>query len=114
MIRDLMMVGKRRYGEFLESEEGIATNVLADRLAKLTERGILAASPDPEDRRRRIFRLTKKGRDLAPLMLEMILWSAKHDPDTAVPAAFLRRAKRDREGLLREMASDDDRDLRGG
>lgn len=105
VIRDLMIVGKRRYGEFLESEEGIATNILADRLERLTANGIIESSPDPEDRRRKLFRLTRKGADLAPLMVEMILWSAKYDPDTAVSKAWVRRARRDRAGLLREMTA---------
>ena len=105
VIRDLMFGHKRRYSDFLNSGEGIATNILADRLSRLEACGIIAASPDPDDRRRKLFRLTKKGLDLAPLMLDMILWSAQYDPDTAVSRAFVRRAKRDREGLLREIAA---------
>ena len=105
VIRDLMFNGKRRYGEFLEAEEGIATNILADRLSRLEACGIISSSPDPDDGRRRIYSLTSKGADLAPLMLEMIVWSAKHDPQTGVSKAYVRRAKRDREGLLREIAS---------
>jgi DNA-binding HxlR family transcriptional regulator len=106
VIRDLMFGGKRRYGDFLDSEEGIATNILSDRLARLEACGILAVSPDPNDRRRKVYRLTHKGLDLAPLMVEMILWSAKHDPRTAASKAFVRRARRDREGLLRAIAAD--------
>ena len=106
VIRDLMFGGKRRYGDFLGSEEGIATNVLSDRLARLEARGIVAVSPDPADGRRRVYRLTRKGLDLAPLMVEMILWSARYDPRSAAPQAFVRRARRDRAGLLREIAAD--------
>ena len=105
IIRDLMFAGKRRYTEFLLSDEGIATNILADRLVRLESCGIIEANPDPEDRRRKLFRLTPKGVDLAPLMIDMILWSAKYDPDTAVSKAFVRRAKRDRAGLLSEIAA---------
>lgn len=106
VIRDLMFGGKRRYGDFLDSEEAIATNILSDRLARLESRGIVVSASDPTDRRRKVYRLTQKGVDLAPLMVEMILWSARHDPRTAAPTAFVRRARRDREGLLREIAAD--------
>jgi DNA-binding HxlR family transcriptional regulator len=106
VIRDLMFVGKRRYGDFLDSEESIATNILSDRLSRLETCGIVAASSDPTDRRRKVYRLTQKGIDLAPLMVEMILWSAKHDPRTAASKAFVRRARRNREGLLRDIAAD--------
>ncbi len=105
VIRDLLFGDKRRYGDFLDSEESIATNILSDRLARLEACGIVAVSPDPSDRRRKVYRLTRKGLDLAPLMVEMILWSAKHDPRTAASKAFVRRARRDREGLLREIAA---------
>src|SRR5262245_46766735 len=106
VIRDLMFGGKRRYGDFLDSEEGIATNILSDRLLRLEARGIVAASVDPRDRRRKVYRLTERGIDLAPLMVEMILWSARHDRLTAASKTFVRRAGRDREGLLRSIAAE--------
>ena len=105
IVRDLMFHGKRRYGEFLEGEEGIATNVLADRLKRLERSGLVRVAPDPESRRSKVYRLTPKGLDLAPMMLEIILWSARHDPETGVSGAFVRRARRDREGLLREVVA---------
>lgn len=58
---------------------------------------------DPEHRSKRIYRLTPKGVDLLPIIVEIIRWSAKHDPDSPVAKAFLRRAKQDRAGLLKEM-----------
>lgn len=105
VIRDLMFNGKRRYSDLLDSEEGIATNILSERLARLVACGIVEVHPDPRDRRGKVYRLTDKGIDLAPLMVEMILWSAKHDPKTAASKAFVGRAKRDRPGLLREITS---------
>jgi DNA-binding HxlR family transcriptional regulator len=106
VIRDMLFGGKRRYGDFLDSEEGIATNILANRLARLEACGIVAVSRDASDLRRKLYRLTQKGLELAPLMVEMILWSAKHDPRTAAPKSFVRRARTDREGLLSEIAAD--------
>lgn len=106
IIRDLMFRGQQRYSEFLAGGEGIATNILADRLARLQTYGIIASSPDPANRRAKLYRLTRKGKDLAPLMVEMILWSARYDPDTPVSKAFVRRAKQDRQALLDEITAD--------
>ena len=100
VMRDLIFKGKRRFQDLLASEEGIATNILADRLSRLEERGIIARRRDPDDKRQYLYAPTRKGLDLIPLMLEMIQWSAKHDPATAAPKDFLRRLKADREGLI--------------
>jgi DNA-binding HxlR family transcriptional regulator len=79
IIRDMMLRGFRRYKEFMECYEGIATNILADRLRKLVANGIIVAKPDPTDGRKLIYRLTEKGIDLAPVMTEMVLWAAGHE-----------------------------------
>lgn len=102
VMRDLVFSGKQRYQDLLESEEGIATNVLADRLNRLEQQGIITKRKDPGNRRQVLYTPTPKGLDLIPLMLEMIQWSAKHDPLTAAPQAFLRRLKKDRAGLIAE------------
>src|SRR5262245_57119149 len=79
VVRDLMFKGRHEYGEFLEAEESIATNVLADRLRKLTEHGIVAKSPAPDDARKSRYHLTDKGIGLAPILVEMIVWAARHE-----------------------------------
>jgi DNA-binding HxlR family transcriptional regulator len=79
IIRDMMVRGSRTFKEFLESYEKIATNVLADRLNRLERYGIIAAHPDPSDGRKRIYLLTEKGIDLAPVLTEMVLWAAAHE-----------------------------------
>ena len=79
IIRDMMLRGFRTYKEFMECYEGIATNILADRLRKLIEYGIIAARPDPADGRKMIYSLTGKGIDLAPVLTEMVLWAAAHE-----------------------------------
>lgn len=84
IIRDIVFDGKKTYGEFLKSEEGIATNVLASRLASLEEQGILAKTPSPNDRRKDFYSLTDKGLDLIPILLSIVLWSAKHDSQSYV------------------------------
>jgi DNA-binding HxlR family transcriptional regulator len=79
IIRDMMLRGFRSYKEFMECYEGIATNILADRLRKLMSYGIIRTEPDPSDGRKVIYRLTQKGIDLAPVLTEMVLWAAAHE-----------------------------------
>jgi DNA-binding HxlR family transcriptional regulator len=79
IIRDMMLRDFRTYKEFMECYEGIATNILADRLRRLTAYGIIAPEPDSSDGRKLIYRLTKKGIDLAPVLTEMVLWAAAHE-----------------------------------
>src|SRR5882724_2796099 len=85
IIRDMMLRGAQSYKEFLAGAEGIATNILADRLQKLVEHGIITTRSDPADGRKLIYRLTPKGIDLAPVLTEMVLWAAAHE-DTGNPA----------------------------
>jgi DNA-binding HxlR family transcriptional regulator len=105
VIRDLLFKGKVRYGEFLDSEEGVSTNVLADRLQTLEAHGLIEKRVDPSNRSALIYSLTPKGRDLAPMLVEMILWSAEHDPMTAAPEDFIAEAREDREALLDRLRS---------
>ena len=80
IVRDIVFAGKKTYGEFLKSEEGVATNILASRLAFLEEQGILSKAPSSADRRKDLYTLTEKGLDLIPILLDIVVWSAKHDP----------------------------------
>ncbi|NDL66068.1 transcriptional regulator [Enterobacteriales bacterium SAP-6] len=84
IIRDIVFAGKKTYGAFLKSEEGIATNVLASRLAFLEMRGILSRAPSPDDGRKDFYTLTEKGLDLIPIVLSIVLWSARHDAKSYV------------------------------
>ena len=79
IVRDMMLRGASTYKTFLECYEGIATNILADRLRKLVDYGIITTEPDPSDGRRVTYRLTEKGIDLAPVLTEMVLWAAAHE-----------------------------------
>lgn len=85
IVRDLLFKGRRTFKEFHEAGEGMATNILADRLARLEAAGILRKDRDPSDARRIRYGLTAKGADLAPVLLEMVLWSAKHEKTAAPP-----------------------------
>ena len=101
IIRDIVYFGKKTYGEFLESEEGIATNILADRLAHLEQNGILVKRPSEKDKRKEEYVLTEKGLSLIPVLVEMANWSAEHDPQTAAPAAWIALMKAEREKMIR-------------
>ncbi|MBX3417003.1 MAG: helix-turn-helix transcriptional regulator [Pirellulaceae bacterium] len=79
ILRDIIFRGKRKYGDFLQSEEGVSTNILASRLTRLVEEGILERAEDENDGRKSIYKLTPKGLDLIPVIFEIILWSAKYD-----------------------------------
>lgn len=79
IIRDMMLRGARTYKEFLSCDEGIATNILADRLRKLSAYGIITTKRDPSDGRKVVYLLTPKGIDLAPVLTEMVLWAAGHE-----------------------------------
>jgi DNA-binding HxlR family transcriptional regulator len=100
IIRDLMFKGKRTYAEFAASEEQISTSVLAARLRSLVMAGIIRRTGSGRTTR---YFLTRKGADLLTVMVEMILWSAKHDPATAAPEDFVARARSDRNRLLSEL-----------
>jgi DNA-binding HxlR family transcriptional regulator len=102
VIRDLMFKGHRAFHEFLNAGEGIASNILSDRLARLEASGILTKRPDPGDGRRFLYRLTEKGIDLTPVLVEMVLWAARHE-DTDAPATTLREMRLRRDQFLAEV-----------
>ena len=103
VIRDMLMVGKRHYGEFLESPERIASNVLADRLKRLEDAGIVSKETDPSSQSKIIYKLTPKGVELIPLVLEVVLWGTKHATHTTTPLELVRKIKKDRAGTIREI-----------
>jgi DNA-binding HxlR family transcriptional regulator len=101
IVRDLMVRGYRTFKEFQESGEGIASNVLTDRLRRLREVGIVETET-AEDARRVHYRLTERGIDLAPLLLDLLVWGARHERSSA-PPVLVERMERDREGFLAEV-----------
>jgi DNA-binding HxlR family transcriptional regulator len=103
IIRDLMFKGKKYYGEFSLSEERISTNILAERLERLEAEDFISKVRDSGNRSKFEYRLTKKGTDLLPMLLDIIDWGAKYDAGTATPKSFVRRLKRDREGMSKEI-----------
>jgi len=102
IVRDLMVRGFRTFREFERSGEGIATNILADRLRKLEAGGIITAELDSQDRRRVSYRLTEKGIDLAPVLLELLIWGTRHER-RATPSGLSELMAKNREQILAEV-----------
>lgn len=96
IVRDIVFWGKKTYGEFLESKEGIASNVLATRLAHLVATGVLTKTPDANDKRKSTYALTEKGLDLIPMLLEISGWSSTYDRASTAPRAFVQKVYADR------------------
>jgi len=102
IVRDLVFAGLRSYKDFASGEEGIATNILADRLASLQASGLVTSERDPEDGRKLVYRLTPKGFDLAPALLELGRWAVKYEPGVRRPDP-LRLWEADRDGFLGQL-----------
>lgn len=99
VVRDLMFTGAESFADFLAAGEGIATNVLADRLARLEANGLVEKARDERDARRFVYRLTAKGIDLAPVLVELVIWSARHEK-TDAPPEVVRRMREDRKAFV--------------
>lgn len=100
-----MFKGKHYYGEYVNSEEKIATNLLADRLHMMEKEGIISRSRDKNHKQKVVYNLTRKGIDLLPLMVEIIMWSAKYDKRSAADKAFTGKVKKDKAGFLKELTA---------
>lgn len=111
-MRDMVFMGKCNYGSFLTSAEKISTNILANRLAKLEAAGIISKMRDPDNAAKYIYKLTEKGLDLVPLLLEMVLWSARHEPQIGAsdnliegaPPNILQLIQEDRDAIVQKIA----------
>ncbi|MBI3479300.1 MAG: helix-turn-helix transcriptional regulator [Nitrosomonadales bacterium] len=102
IVRDLMFFGRSTYNEFLNAGEGIATNILSDRLQKLEAANLIEKRRDPADARKFIYRLTARGIDLAPMLVEMILWSARNE-QTDAPKETIKAMAADRDGFVAKV-----------
>jgi DNA-binding HxlR family transcriptional regulator len=99
IVCDLMFKDRRTYNNVLTGGEGSASNLLADRLRKLGDAGITEQRRGPQDARRLLHRLSPKGIDLAPVLVGLVVWSARHET-TDAPPAVVRSRRADREGLV--------------
>jgi DNA-binding HxlR family transcriptional regulator len=101
ILRDMLFNGKASYGEFLQSEEKIATNILADRLALLESQGLVSKAVAADKKSKFTYRLTEKGIDLLPVIIEFTLWGAKYNP-AGSSVALLGELAADKEGTIRK------------
>ncbi len=108
IIRDIVYLGKKTHGEFLKSDEGIATNILADRLMRLECQGLIKKTADPTDKRREIFSLTSKGLGFIPFLIDLQLWSNDFAPSYIAPPSpqFVAAVKADREKVVATITRD--------
>lgn len=106
IVRDLMFSGRRHYRELLQSEEGISSNILAERLGRLVEAGLLSKADDPTHKQKAIYSLTPMGIDLLPVIAALGSWGRKHLPVTKQSAAVaLSLEKGGADGLKQLRAS---------
>jgi DNA-binding HxlR family transcriptional regulator len=104
VIRDMMLLGKRRYSEFLASDEGISTNILADRLKQMQRLGLVEKFRDPSNGKASVYLLTDKGLSLFPVLLEVIRWGLQYDEHSMVPDPIAAALLDDSQGLATAVA----------
>ncbi|MEG1237103.1 MAG: helix-turn-helix domain-containing protein [Flavobacterium sp.] len=103
IIRDLMFAKECTYGDFLKSAEGIATNILASRLLMLEENKVIEKLEHPKSKAKVLYKLTRKGIDLLPILIEMHLWFEKHFPISEEKKAMLEIIKKDKTGFIENL-----------
>jgi DNA-binding HxlR family transcriptional regulator len=106
IVRDLMFAKECTYGDFLKSAEGIATNILASRLETLEENKIIEKLDHPDSKAKVLYRLTRKGIDLLPLMIEINLWAEKYFTIPDDRKAMLKEVKKDKVGFIKAMTKE--------
>jgi DNA-binding HxlR family transcriptional regulator len=104
VLRDLLLKGRRTFRDLAAGGEGIATNILTDRLKRLEAAGLIGRAPVPGDRRQVQYLPTGAGQALVPVLVELAYWGATHDPATASPPEFQQGYENDRDALVRAMA----------
>ncbi|MEW6468308.1 MAG: helix-turn-helix domain-containing protein [Bacteroidota bacterium] len=105
VLRDIMFDNKSTYGDFLRSDENIATNILADRLLMLECAGMIVKERHPENGTKFLYKPTQKAIDLLPALLELIVWSDKHERISVRAREFARQIRKDRESIIRQMSA---------
>jgi DNA-binding HxlR family transcriptional regulator len=106
IIRDLIFYKKSTYNDFLKSEEGIATNILASRLKALEENGIVEKSAHPDSKAKNLYRLTTKGIDLLPIIMEVYIWSDKYFTMPSEIKEIIKEAKKDKDKFVKHITKE--------
>ena len=108
VLRDMLIQQKRTFREFQSSAEGIASNILTDRLKRLEACGLIVREASPTDGRVTIYSPTDAARDLIPVLVEMSYWGATYDRATGAPPSFRAAYRADREGLIASIRAGGD------
>ncbi|MDR7210202.1 helix-turn-helix domain-containing protein [Flavobacterium piscis] len=103
IIRDLLFAKECTYGDFLKSAEGIATNILASRLLMLEENKVIKKLEHPDSKAKVLYKLTRKGIDLLPVLIEMHLWFDKYDTTPEDKREMLEMVKKDKAGFIENV-----------
>lgn len=103
IVRDMVLAKSRYFKEFLAAHEGIATNILADRLTRLECNSIITKQPDPENRSQRIYTLTEKGVALIPVVVELLCWGMRYDSAATDVPEELRQIPQDKQRIIRRL-----------
>ena len=103
ILRDLIFFDKKSYSELQNSDEKIATNILSNRLELLEQSKLITKQADKKDKRKKVYELTKAGVDMLPILLEMILWTSKHEPSKDIPQQLIDNLEVDREAVIKEL-----------
>ncbi|KQS92791.1 helix-turn-helix domain-containing protein [Chryseobacterium sp. Leaf394] len=111
IVRDLMFKKQSTYGEFLKSDEKIATNILASRLLMLEENGIISKQDHPNSKAKVLYKLTEKGINLLPLLIEINLWAEKYSEIPESQKMILNEVKKDKVGFIEEKIGEMMRDI---
>jgi DNA-binding HxlR family transcriptional regulator len=106
IVRDLMFAKQCTYGDFLKSDEKIATNILASRLQTLEQNDIISKQDHPESKAKVLYKLTQKGIDLLPLMIEINLWAEKYYDLPVDRKEMLKKVKKDKEKFIKTATKD--------
>ena len=102
VLRDLLFYKITRFSDFAV-REGIATNILAERLARLENAGIITKEQDNTLKNQNIYHVTDKGRNLLPTLLEMSVWGLQYDEQTPASKKFVRRLATQRKQIVEEI-----------
>lgn len=105
IVRDCLFANKSAYSDFLQSSEGISTNILANRLKKLEQNGMLEKLPDPLNGKKQNYLLTEKSITLASLITDLIVWGAANDESTGASAAMIKKIKKDQTAFSKGLQS---------
>jgi DNA-binding HxlR family transcriptional regulator len=105
VLRDLCLARKRHFQQFLESDEKIASNILAARLKLFENAGLVTRDTDPDHGRRVVYTPTEKALDLMPVLLELLRWGTKYHAKANAPAHIVKGASENRDKLIAELRS---------